>query len=133
MHWEAAQKWTEIARVLFPSHHTPQVTQVEPYRPCDHQTLPTQQTTKNTQRPQLRLVRKKALANSVDPDETPHDAATHQVNVESCTQTKLVITTYDAADNGLVYIQGQGDACKRVTSSGIAFYEFDFEECGITW
>ncbi|XP_052224310.1 uncharacterized protein LOC127839959 [Dreissena polymorpha] len=63
-----------------------------------------------------------------NPEERP-DA----MNVESCTQTKLVISTYDAADNGLVYIQGQGDACKRVTSSGIAFYEFDFEECGIKW
>ncbi|WAR11187.1 hypothetical protein MAR_036263, partial [Mya arenaria] len=45
----------------------------------------------------------------------------------------LVISTFQAADNGLVYIRGQGDACKRVTSSGLAYYEFDFADCNIQW
>ena len=55
------------------------------------------------------------------------------MNVESCTKSKLVVSTYGATDNGLIYIQGQDDRCKHNTISGLALYEFDFADCSIEW
>ncbi|KAL4216822.1 hypothetical protein ACF0H5_024543 [Mactra antiquata] len=56
-----------------------------------------------------------------------------EVNVESCTKSELVISTYEAADDGLIFIEGQDDNCKHVTSSGVVMYTFDFIECNIQW
>lgn len=55
------------------------------------------------------------------------------VNVESCTKSKLTVSTFEATENGLIYIQGQGENCKQPTFSGLAFHDFDFEACGIEW
>ena len=55
------------------------------------------------------------------------------VNVESCTRSKLVVSTFGAVDDGIIYIQGQGQNCKQTTRSGMAMHEFDFDECGIKW
>jgi len=55
------------------------------------------------------------------------------VNVDSCTKSKLVVSTFEANDNGLIYIQGQGENCKQATTTGLAFYEFDFVQCDIQW
>ena len=55
------------------------------------------------------------------------------VNVESCTKSRLVVSTYGATDGGIIYIQGQGENCKQPTQSGMAIYEFDFSQCGIEW
>ncbi|XP_060572735.1 uncharacterized protein LOC132730762 [Ruditapes philippinarum] len=55
------------------------------------------------------------------------------VNVESCTKSKLVVSTYGAMDDGLIYIQGQDDRCKHTTISGVALYQFEFADCNIEW
>ena len=43
------------------------------------------------------------------------------------------MSTYGAMDGGIIYVQGQGEACKQSTKSGMAMHEFDFEQCGIQW
>ena len=43
------------------------------------------------------------------------------------------MSTYGAMDGGIIYVQGQGEACKQPTKSGMAMHEFDFEQCGIQW
>ena len=55
------------------------------------------------------------------------------VTVDSCTKSRLKLTLIDGADNGLIYIQGQGVACKDLTTSGQTTHEFNFASCGITW
>ncbi|KAK3095307.1 hypothetical protein FSP39_013030 [Pinctada imbricata] len=46
---------------------------------------------------------------------------------------KLVVEVSGASDSGIIYIQGQGENCRLMTSSSLQSYEFDFEECGIQW
>lgn len=53
--------------------------------------------------------------------------------VDSCTQSSLVLTTTDAADGGIIYVQGQGAACKQTTASGTFTHTIDFASCGIAW
>ena len=55
------------------------------------------------------------------------------VSVDSCTKSKLVLSVTDAAGGGIIYIQGQGAACKQSTFTGTLTHEFDFASCGIQW
>ncbi|XP_069102022.1 uncharacterized protein [Argopecten irradians] len=55
------------------------------------------------------------------------------LSVDSCTSSKLKITLENAADGGIIYIQGQTSACKQTTSSATTVHEFDFASCGISW
>ncbi|XP_021361489.1 uncharacterized protein LOC110455610 isoform X2 [Mizuhopecten yessoensis] len=57
----------------------------------------------------------------------------HIVRVISCTRSNLVVKVTGAADDGLIFIKGQGENCKQTTSSGEEFYEFDFASCNIEW
>ncbi|KAK3095131.1 hypothetical protein FSP39_010654 [Pinctada imbricata] len=56
-----------------------------------------------------------------------------RVTVDSCTKSKLVLTLTDGASGGIIYIQGQGAACKQTTQTGAVTHEFDFTSCGIQW
>ncbi|XP_033725957.1 uncharacterized protein LOC117315715 [Pecten maximus] len=55
------------------------------------------------------------------------------LTVNSCTASKLQLTLDNAADGGIIYIQGQTSACKQTTSSSSTVHEFDFASCGISW
>jgi len=55
------------------------------------------------------------------------------LTVDSCTQSSLVLTTSNAADGGIIYVQGQGAACKQTTTSGTNQHTIDFSSCGIQW
>lgn len=55
------------------------------------------------------------------------------VMVQSCTMGKLLVEVSGASDSGIIYIQGQGENCRLMTSAGLQLYEFDFQECGIQW
>ncbi|XP_069102481.1 uncharacterized protein [Argopecten irradians] len=55
------------------------------------------------------------------------------LTVNSCTASKLQLTLENAADGGIIYIQGQTSACKQTTSSASTVHEFDFASCGISW
>ncbi|XP_033725803.1 uncharacterized protein LOC117315629 [Pecten maximus] len=58
---------------------------------------------------------------------------TPTLTVDSCTASKLRLTLENAADGGIIYIQGQTSACKQTTSSSSTVHEFDFASCGISW
>ncbi|XP_052097662.1 uncharacterized protein LOC127732620 [Mytilus californianus] len=55
------------------------------------------------------------------------------LTVDSCTKSNLKLTLNDAAQNGIIYIQGQGAACKQLTTTGSNTHEFNFVACGIAW
>ncbi|XP_045177273.2 uncharacterized protein LOC123537539 [Mercenaria mercenaria] len=55
------------------------------------------------------------------------------LEVTSCTKSKLELTLTDGADGGIIYIQGQGTACRQFTTSGVSYYTIDFGSCGIQW
>lgn len=55
------------------------------------------------------------------------------MTVDSCTKSNLKLTLNDAAQDGIIYIQGQGAACKQLTSTGSNTHEFNFVACGIAW
>ncbi|KAL4219721.1 hypothetical protein ACF0H5_020135 [Mactra antiquata] len=55
------------------------------------------------------------------------------LSVDSCTKSVLEITLTDAADNGIVYIQGQDTACRQFTTSGVSTHSIDFNACNIQW
>jgi hypothetical protein len=56
------------------------------------------------------------------------------VTVEQCTQNTLKLNVTDAVDNGIIYIQGQGAACKQTTQAGTSItHEWNFASCGISW
>ncbi|XP_060076171.1 uncharacterized protein LOC132555828 [Ylistrum balloti] len=55
------------------------------------------------------------------------------LTVNSCTASTLQLTLDNAADGGIIYIQGQTSACKQTTSSASTVHEFDFASCGIAW
>lgn len=55
------------------------------------------------------------------------------VTVDSCTKSSLKLTLNDAAQDGIIYIQGQGAACKQLTVIGSNIHEFNFGACGIAW
>ncbi|XP_060603786.1 uncharacterized protein LOC132756671 isoform X2 [Ruditapes philippinarum] len=55
------------------------------------------------------------------------------LEVTSCTRSKLELTLTDGADGGIIYIQGQGAACRQLTTSGVSYYTIDFGSCGIQW
>ncbi|XP_069102023.1 uncharacterized protein [Argopecten irradians] len=64
--------------------------------------------------------------------EAPQKLTGH-LTVDSCTSSKLKLTLENAADGGIIYIQGQTSACKQTTSSASTVHEFDFASCGIAW
>ncbi|XP_060076164.1 uncharacterized protein LOC132555821 [Ylistrum balloti] len=55
------------------------------------------------------------------------------LTVNSCTASKLRLTLNNAANGGIIYIQGQTSACKQTTQFAVTVHEFDFASCGITW
>ncbi|XP_053383680.1 uncharacterized protein LOC123535911 [Mercenaria mercenaria] len=55
------------------------------------------------------------------------------LEVTSCTKSKLELTLTDGADGGIIYIQGQGTACRQFTTSVVSYYTIDFGSCGIQW
>ncbi|XP_053404965.1 uncharacterized protein LOC123556033 [Mercenaria mercenaria] len=55
------------------------------------------------------------------------------LTVDSCTKSLLEITLTDAADNGIVYIQGQDSACRQFTTTGTSTHSIDFASCNIQW
>ncbi|XP_052278484.1 uncharacterized protein LOC127876969 [Dreissena polymorpha] len=55
------------------------------------------------------------------------------LTINSCTNSSLDITLYNASDSGIVYIQGQSAACRLPTTSGISTHSFDFRSCNIEW
>ncbi|XP_076090280.1 uncharacterized protein LOC143062483 [Mytilus galloprovincialis] len=55
------------------------------------------------------------------------------LTVDSCTKSSLKLTLNDAAQDGIIYIQGQGAACKQLTVIGSNIHEFNFGACGIAW
>ncbi|XP_052217916.1 uncharacterized protein LOC127835517 [Dreissena polymorpha] len=55
------------------------------------------------------------------------------LTVDSCTNSKLVVTVTDAADNGIIYIQGQDSACRQTTTSGSSQHEILFGSCNLEW
>ncbi|OWF38694.1 uncharacterized protein LOC110465984 [Mizuhopecten yessoensis] len=55
------------------------------------------------------------------------------LTVNSCTASKLQLTLDNAADGGIIYIQGQTSACKQTTNAASTVHEFDFASCGIAW
>jgi hypothetical protein len=60
--------------------------------------------------------------------------ARFSVTVEQCTQNTLKLNVTDAVDNGIIYIQGEGVACKQTTQAGTSItHEWNFASCGISW
>ncbi|XP_060075162.1 uncharacterized protein LOC132554856 [Ylistrum balloti] len=55
------------------------------------------------------------------------------LRVISCTRSNLVVKVTGAANDGLIFIKGQGEDCKQLTSEEQEFYEFDFVSCNIEW
>lgn len=55
------------------------------------------------------------------------------VTVDSCTQSELVLSLTDAEAGGIMYIQGQGVACKQTTNTGTNQHTFNFASCNIQW
>ncbi|XP_062605412.1 uncharacterized protein LOC134267206 [Saccostrea cucullata] len=45
----------------------------------------------------------------------------------------LVVRVTNASSTGVIYVLGQGDACRLETSPHKVLYQFDFALCGISW
>lgn len=55
------------------------------------------------------------------------------MTVNSCTNDKVTFTLTEAANGGIIYIQGSGPGCRHVTYTGSNVLEFAFSSCGIVW
>lgn len=55
------------------------------------------------------------------------------VTVESCTNSELKLHLMNASEEGLVFIQGRGSACKHTTTNTPQQLTFDFGVCDIQY
>ena len=55
------------------------------------------------------------------------------VTVNSCTNHKVTFTLSEAANGGIIYIQGAGPGCRHATYTGSNVFEFTSSSCGIVW
>lgn len=55
------------------------------------------------------------------------------LTVDSCTQSLLELTVTDAADGGIIYIQGQDAACRQTTTSVSSTHTISFGACNLQW
>ncbi|XP_045194570.2 uncharacterized protein LOC123550200 [Mercenaria mercenaria] len=56
-----------------------------------------------------------------------------RLEVTGCTKSRLNVTIRDAADGGIVYIEGPSTTCSQFTQPRVSEHVFDVRACAINW